>query len=137
MKISVYYDKVRFRLKNWRKTKDIIDKVIRNEGKISGDLYFIITNDGTLRRMNVEFLNHDYFTDVISFDYSEGNIINGEVYVSIDTVKRNSEWYNVKLNEEVNRVMVHGILHLLGYDDKTKNEKEKMHYLENKWLEQM
>ena len=112
----------------------VIEKVIGEKEKISGDLNFIITNDETLRKINIQFLGHDYDTDVISFNYCSGNIINGEVYVSIDTVKENAKKYNVSLNMEIRRVFIHGILHLLGYDDKTKKQKADMKKMEDIWL---
>jgi probable rRNA maturation factor len=132
--IRVFYDGTNFRLKGWKKARRIIEKVISNENRISGDLNFIITNDNFLRDINIKFLKHDYNTDVITFNYNEGGIVNGEVYISLDTVKRNSKNYKVSLKNELIRVMIHGALHLCGYDDKTKKEKKGMKYLEDKWL---
>lgn len=134
MRIRIFYDGVSYRFPGWRKTAKLIEKVIRNEKKVLGDLSFIITSDDNLRKINLEFLNHDYFTDVIAFNYNEGDVINGEIYISKDTVKKNSYNYNVSLSKEMLRVMIHGLLHLLGYNDKTEQEKKVMKGMEERWL---
>jgi probable rRNA maturation factor len=134
LKIQIFYDNIDFRVKSWRKIKTLLMKVISEEDKVSGDLNFIITDDVSLKKINKQFLQHNYFTDVISFDNSTGNEVSGEVYISFDTVKINAINYNVSLRQEILRVMVHGVLHLCGYNDSTEKERSQMKMKEEYWL---
>ena len=134
MSLRIFYDETDYRLKGWRQTAEIIRKILEKENKVLGELLFIITIDKKVRELNVQFLEHDYNTDVIAFSNSDGEIINGEIYISIDTVRRNSINYEVSLKEEVLRVMIHGVLHLVGYDDKTEDQRVEMKSMEDYWL---
>ena len=137
MSRRIFYDETGFRFKGWRKAVKLFCKIIRNEKRVPGDLNFIVTTDSVLLDINLKFLKHSYFTDVITFNYNNDNVINGEIYISIDTVRENSLNYNVSLNIEVLRVFIHGVLHLLGYDDKTDSQKRRMKELEDFWLSEV
>jgi probable rRNA maturation factor len=135
LSIKIYYDEVEYRLKKTRIVKNLIIEVIRSENKIPDDLSFIFTGDKDMMELNKEFLNSDYLTDVITFNYNEKSKIRGEIYMNVDAVRRNSIKYKVNLENEIIRVMIHGVLHLSGYDDRTEEEKERMRKVENQWLE--
>lgn len=108
-----------------------VEKVISDAGKKVGEINYIFCDDEYLHKINVEFLNHDDLTDIISFDYTMGNIINGDLYISVDRVKENADIFKVSFTDELNRVIIHGILHYLGLKDKTEEEKQEMRNKEN------
>jgi rRNA maturation RNase YbeY len=134
LSIKIFYDDISFRYRGWRKFEQLLQELIRKENRQTGDLSIILTTDVNLRKINVEFLEHDYYTDVITFNYNEGDVINGEIYISIDTVKENSLNYNISFKNELTRVMIHGVLHLTGYNDKSDEEKLVMRNMEDFWL---
>ena len=105
------------------------------ENKILGDIALIIGSDQWLLEYNQEYLNHDYFTDIITFDYVEGNIISGDLLISLDRVMDNASSLNVSRETELNRVVIHGFLHLCGYSDKSKEDQEIMRKKEDMYLE--
>lgn len=137
MSIKIFYDDTSYRYKGWKKLKELLSAVLEEAGKVPGELNVIITSDEKLKAINVKFLEHDYYTDVITFNYNSGNIVNGEIYISADTVRINSQNYNVSFNNETTRVIVHGVLHLLGHDDKTDDERASMRRQEDKWLKKL
>lgn len=134
MSIRIFYDNINFRLKDWRRIKKLIVKVISEEGKVSGDLNFIITDDVSLKEINWEFLKHNYFTDVISFSNEIPGEVSGEIYLSIDRVRENANNYNISLKQELLRVIIHGVLHLCGYNDRNEVDKNEMSGREDYWL---
>jgi rRNA maturation RNase YbeY len=114
--------------------KKWLNQVISNEDKEEGDITYIFCDDDYLLEKNIRFLNHNTLTDVITFDYCEGNSVSGDIFISIERVKENSEVFKVDFLTELNRVMVHGLLHLLGYKDKTERESNLMRKKENYYL---
>ncbi len=112
-----------------------IEKVILDNNKTPGDINFVITNDEVLQSINLKYLNTDTYTDIISFTLSEeSGSISGDIYISLERVRDNAIKYKVTAEEEFRRILVHGILHLLGYDDKSKGDKTRMTKMENKYL---
>lgn len=113
---------------NWLK------EVILFEGKRVGEISFIFCSDEYLLNVNRKFLDHDYYTDVITFDYVEGVLVSGDIFISLDRVSENARNLNLSFLEELDRIMVHGVLHLLGYKDKSKKDKILMTEREDYFL---
>lgn len=111
-----------------------LSNVIKEEGKKIGELVYVLCKDEYLLEKNIQFLNHDTLTDVITFDYCENDLINGDILISTDRVEENAKTYKVNYLTELHRVMVHGLLHLLGYKDKTERESNLMRKKENYYL---
>jgi len=126
LSIRIYYDQIKFRIRNLKEVKRFLDKVIRDEERVPGDLLFILSDDESVLNINREFLKHDSYTDVIAFDNSVGEVVNGEIYISIDTVRKNAREYGCSIMEETVRVMIHGLLHLCGYDDIQEKDRKIM-----------
>ncbi|MEN8201752.1 MAG: rRNA maturation RNase YbeY [Bacteroidota bacterium] len=134
MDISFHSEEIRFELKQKIFHKKWIRLWLESHQVHPGALSFIFTSNEHLRLMNQEFLNHNYFTDVITFDYTEGKEISGDVFISIEQVWLNAERYGVSVEEEQRRVMIHGVLHLMGYGDASGDEKKIMRKKENEAL---
>lgn len=123
--INFYYE-TSFALRNDRELIDWINKVVLSESKTIGEINFIFCDDAYLLKINQDFLNHDTYTDIISFDNSLGNQLSGDVYISIERVEENASIFKVSFDEELRRVMIHGVLHYCGYRDKSENEQAIM-----------
>lgn len=127
--ISFNYE-TEFELQNEPDFSNWLSSVILSENKKEGEINYIFCDDNYLLEINQQYLDHDTLTDIISFDYSVGNEINGDIFVSVERVKENASDYKVTFHEEIQRVLVHGILHYCGYKDKTESEECIMRFKE-------
>ena len=126
-----FYSETDFELSNTEKISTWISQVIENENHELGDVSYIFCDDEYLHKLNVQFLEHDTLTDIISFDNSLGKQIHGEIYISIERVRENAKEYSESFEDELHRVIIHGMLHFCGYKDKTKDEEILMRKTEN------
>src|SRR5574344_1868053 len=133
--VSYFLQDIDFVFKHKRLTNSWLKLVAESEIKKLGNINIIFCSDNYILDVNVKYLGHDYFTDIITFDYCVKNILSGDLFISIDTVRDNSEFYKTEFNDELNRVIVHGLLHLIGYDDHTPEEQKIMREKENYYLE--
>ena len=117
-----------------RDTSAWVKAVAASYGKKVGEIAYIFVDDEEILRVNREYLQHDYYTDIITFDYTEGDTISGDLFISLDTVRTNAEQFDKPYDEELHRVIIHGILHLCGINDKGPGEREIMEANENKAL---
>ena len=124
-----------FTLLNEEKTSNWIKKTIEKEGFDLGEINYIFCDDIYLHKINIEFLSHDTLTDIISFDYTIGKEINGDIFISTERVEENAKKFNITFQEELHRVIIHGVLHYIGFKDKTEKEKKEMRAKENEYLE--
>lgn len=132
--IDFFSESIEFSLSDSDNISNWILDVATIEGKVIGDLSYIFCDDSYLLNINKEYLDHDYFTDIITFDYTEDNIISGDIFISIDRVKENAHNLNLSFIDELHRVIIHGVLHLCGYKDKTEIEASTMRQLEDNSL---
>lgn len=132
--ITFHSENVKRRLNRKKTIKAWFEKIIHTEGKAVGQIAFIFCSDQFLLKMNRRHLGHDYYTDVITFNYCESNIVSGDIFISVDRVRDNAKKLGLRLEDELHRVMLHGVLHLLGFNDKSNAEKKAMRNKENYWL---
>ena len=134
MPIRFFYEETKYKIEYPRKTVKWIIESAKRERKSVLDVNYIFCSDAYLHSINKEFLSHDTFTDIITFDDSDGKNISGEIYISLDRVKENSLKFNSIFQDELRRVMMHGILHLVGYKDKKTHEVSTMRKKEEAYL---
>ena len=115
-----------FKLSNKEQVSDWVLRVINSKGYKLGNLVYAFFNDEDLKDLNIKFLKHDYYTDVISFDETADQVVSGNIAISVDRVKENSTQIGVDFEEEMHRVMIHGVLHFIGFNDKTSSEKKEI-----------
>jgi probable rRNA maturation factor len=131
MAITFQNQDIVFTLKDKLKIKAWIKRIVEAEKKTLGELNFVFTSDANLLNINVQFLNHNTYTDIITFDYCEAQQINGDIIISVERVRENAGTFNSAFENELKRVIIHGVLHLCGYKDKSKKDVELMRRKEN------
>ena len=132
--ISYCTEDTDFNFKYRRINNKWLKMVAESEIRKLGDIAIIFCSDNYILDINMKYLQHDYFTDIITFDYCEGKTLSGDLFISIDSVRENAEEYGTDFADELNRVIVHGILHLIGYDDHTEDDQQVMRSKENYYL---
>lgn len=132
--LEFFSEDIDFDLNDPLTTKEWIQKSILNEHLSPGDLNFIFCSDEYLLKINQDYLNHDYYTDIITFDYRDGNVISGDLFISIDRVRENAKNASLDFLSEIHRVIIHGVLHIMGYNDKTPEEESIIRSKEDFYL---
>lgn len=134
LSISFHSEDVDFQLENEQQIIDWIKNTIQQEAKSATEISYIFCSDEYLYQMNLAYLNHDTYTDIITFDYTENSVVSGDIFISIDRVKENAIKFKTTFKNELSRVIIHGVLHLLGYKDKTPEQKQVMRSKEDFYL---
>ena len=132
--ITFFSEETKFILSNDELIKKWIKNAIISEKKELGEVSYVFCPDEYLYKINVEYLQHKTYTDIITFDYTENNVINGDIFISVERVKENAQLYKTTFENELNRVIIHGILHLLGYKDKSDDDAKTMRNKEDFYL---
>jgi metalloprotein, YbeY/UPF0054 family len=135
LKINFFTEGVSFNVKGKIDIRKWMHFVIKMHSKNLGEINFILSSDDYILKINQDFLSHNYFTDIITFNYNEGISLSGDIFISIDTVRKNAEIYKVSFENELLRVMIHGILHLIGFDDRSMVDRDVMRNEENRCLD--
>ena len=117
--------------------REWVTRCIVGHDRVPGDISFVFCDDEYLHRLNLKYLSHNTYTDIISFDYSVGDTVSGDIFISVDRVLENSKIFSQSADNEMNRVIVHGVLHLCGLNDKTEEEKQLMRAAEERWLDEL
>lgn len=133
--VRYFSEEVDFNLKHKALNNGWLKMVAGSEMKKLGNLNIIFCSDNYILDMNIKYLGHDYFTDIITFDYTEGDTISGDLFISVDSVRDNAQHYGTAFTDELDRVMVHGVLHLIGYDDHCEEDVALMRSKENYYME--
>ena len=132
--VTYFNEDINFPFKEKRLTSRWLKLVAGSEAKKLGDVAIIFCSDNYILDVNIKYLGHDYYTDIITFDYCEGDRLSGDLFISIDSVRENASFYGVDFPTELNRVIVHGLLHLIGYDDHSEEDIAMMRAKENYYL---
>lgn len=133
--VRYFFEDTDFHFKPKRFTSSWLKTVAESEIRKLGDVNIIFCSDNYILDINQRYLQHDYFTDIITFDYCDGNILSGDLFISVESVRENALEYGTEFDEELNRVIVHGILHLVGYDDHAEDDIVVMRSKENYYLD--
>ena len=133
--IRYFCEDIKFTYKNKLANNRWLKMVAGSEIRKIGDINVIFCSDNYILDVNMKYLQHDYFTDIITFDYCEGKVLSGDLFISVDSVRENSIEFGTDFEEELHRVIVHGVLHLIGYDDHTEEDKKVIRQKENYYLQ--
>lgn len=133
--VKYFNEDIKFVFKNKLGNNRWLKFVAGSEMRKIGDINIIFCSDNYILDVNMQYLQHDYFTDIITFDYCEDDVLSGDLFISIDSVRENASFYGTEFSEELNRVIVHGVLHLIGYDDHNDEDIKQMREKENYYLQ--
>ena len=134
--VSYFFEDTNFKFNRRRLTSQWLKFTAESEIKRIGQVNIIFCSDNYILDINQKYLQHDYFTDIITFDYCEGKTLSGDLFISVDTVRENAIFYGTEFDDELNRVIVHGLLHVIGYDDHSEEDQKTMRSKEDYYLAQ-